>query len=387
MLLTDSALYFRHELIELRMAFGLTRQFCAWMLGISASTLRRWEEGPNVPQPASIVRALSRIENLQREPAGFNEAARRLKAVLEDYAQVLKISRFEGSDQKVLRLEKDLSSTILRAAQSDFQYEKSRNTIISVPFVSDLGLFKESALIDIRNLLNSLARQAREILPDLQSANINSTKLAKYFEYYADECQLEIPNPRYLQSRGETIRSSIENPEITLAIGEWDRVGIQGFIDDHNELMRRYFGEALVAAVAVNDTAILDQVADEAPQLIADAISALNSVNAAGKGQFDSKITAILFDLRMEILSFIDQEGRANRPEIALRLRQRALNAVKHSAIFIGRLLYRTLGFVITNGGNISGLAVLLESQAPGSIRVVYDSFVAAIQALPKLPF
>ncbi|MBI1217830.1 MAG: helix-turn-helix domain-containing protein [Rhodobacteraceae bacterium] len=381
---------FSFELKQFRLAYGLNRSEAARLLGVGPTTLTRWEDGKTVPQTATIWRVINAIENQDLRNALDPKAIVQLTSVFSDLARSLNLPQVQSREQRALKLERDLSGTILRAAQTDFRYADSAKAIEPIPFSEDLALFRNQSLDDIRNLLDSLSRSAIEIIPDIEAANINSRYLSRYLRSYSEECRAATPNPRFLQSRGEIIRNALNSQDIVSALNIWDTNSLANFVDTHNELMRRYFGEALVAAREV-DTASADEgILAKAPDLIASAIRDLNGHNkraGVGEGKIDTRIIGILWDVEAEIKDTLELSDKTNDPQQVSAIRRRALLSVKHSGIFIGRLLYRILGFAITNGGNLFGLAQIAEIARPGSIRAVYDVFVAFIPALPKLPF
>ncbi|WP_372922972.1 helix-turn-helix domain-containing protein [Roseovarius sp.] len=62
--MTDFKDFFSFDLKQCRLGHGLSRSDMAWLLGVSASTLRRWEDGQNIPQTATIWRVLNELERL-----------------------------------------------------------------------------------------------------------------------------------------------------------------------------------------------------------------------------------------------------------------------------------------------------------------------------------
>jgi hypothetical protein len=91
-------------------------------------------------------------------------------------------------------------------------------------------------------LLQSIVSNILETIPHLKNANLNEARLLAAFEVYRVEAEHDYPNPRILHRKGEIIRRQIQDPEIRLALSSWDTAALDGFVSDHQELMRLYFG-------------------------------------------------------------------------------------------------------------------------------------------------
>ncbi|WP_372921698.1 hypothetical protein, partial [Roseovarius sp.] len=332
---------------------------------------------------AKQIRVSPPSSRLQQPP--FNSSERQ-----QALGKHLELSQIETEEQKILKIEKALRTSILRASQTDFQFSRNKRSLEPVPFPDDLALFDRAKESDLRDLVSSLARTSKELIPSVQNSNINSVALTNHLEGYSNECQEIRPNPRYLQHKGEIIRRALASNDILNALNDWDKIGLERFVEDHNELMRRYFGEALQKAREVEIAEISPSVADDAADLLADAIKSMHELNRheeAQAGRIDDKSIAVFFDLKTEIDEILAARERANSPDAIERQNKRALVVAKHSAVLTGRLIFRSFGAVISNGGNLGGLAFVYETASPGSLRAVYEVFERAIPALPSLPF
>lgn len=379
--------FFSYDLKQFRLSRGWTRSFVAWLLGVSASTLRRWEDGSNIPQTATIWRVLNQIERNETSVGigGFDQ----LRNVFTNLAKSLELPQTNSDEEKILKLEKTLKNSILRASQTDFRFSSKSRSIEPVPFPDDLALFRNSKAADVADLIASLARAARDMIPDIERANLNSTRLVRHLESYSDECTAPHPNPRYLQHKGSIIKAALLDEQIRGALGDWDEIALNQFVDDHNELMRRYFGEALARAREIEVAEIDEVVVRDAPGLLSDALASISDANrndADRTGRVDEKAVAIFTDLLRELQDTLEAVERANSPENKERLLKRARVVVKHASVLTGRLLLRITGAVIENGANLGSLGMLLELAHPGSLAFIYNLFARAIPALPPFP-
>lgn len=378
--------FFRHDLKQFRLAHGLSRSDAAWSMGISPSTLRRWEDGSNLPQTASIWRVLQHIDESENTKRIAGIELNELKGVFETLASKMELSSINSNEQKSLKIEKNLSGSVLRAAQTDFRFDEAKRKIVPAQFAADLELFKGLNSSDIRNLLDSLKTSALEVIPDLERANLNSEYLKRHLEKYAEGCASNDPNPRFLQRRGEIIRQAVRSPNISSALNDWDKALLEGFVDDHNELMRRYFGETLERAQEVDAADINPSILDSAAELLTQVISAVNSHEHDASTHYDSKVAAIIWDVRDDLVDRTAEISKANSPEQRDGLTKQALTTVKHSVLIVGRLILRSMGALVSQGGNLGGLAYLVEMANPGTLRFVYEAFARVMPALPALP-
>lgn len=371
------------------MAFGLSRAETASMMRVSPSTLASWENGKTTPQTATVWRVISELSEIPDIRLWEEDANKEFLRIFRGLAEALEMADANPKEQKTILLERDLSDSVLRAAQMDFRFSEKKKSVEPVPFLRDMELFAGATKLDISNLLDSLARTALELLPDLNNANINDSYLSRHLQLYSEECEKEVPNPRFLQRRGAIIRKLSSDPIIAEALNSWDRQLIEGFVDDHNELMRRYFGTALDAARTFEkikpEETVLKGVEDKFAEII--GVLSIEDSSSIIVSPFAPEIKAIFWDLKEETSILIRDAENANSYEAKRNITKRALSAVTHSALLLGRLIYRTLGAVLSHGGNLGGLAAIIELSAPGSLRAAYQFFQNHLSTLPSPPF
>jgi len=284
----------------------------------------------------------------------------------------------------------------LKAALTDFNYDALSNKIIAVNFDKDEATsIMEGIEDDKRNLLDSLQEQSDILIESLsEDANINSNRIVNTLKRYRDQCLKAKPNPRMVHRFGTTFSRCANDDDIRLAISNWDDVAIDGFIDDHNELMRLYFRAALAHAQEV-DAATIDTTEEEPSA--DDFIFVANSIEELqledGSKLVEGDIPIILRDIAREIQEMADAEELAYSVQRKGILRRRRREAIKNASIFVGRFLFCTTLFIVITpnfslgaAGSIASIIGLLEAAAPGTIRSTYDRLRESIPILPKLP-
>jgi transcriptional regulator with XRE-family HTH domain len=338
----DSRL-FSHELRQYRIDNALTRTDAAALLNVSPSTLRRWEDNRATPQSATLWNILARLNSpVVQRFRSYGDVAQ-LKDIIERYARSLDLSPVESYRNKLSRIERTLSGSILRASQTDFIFDDASKALKPVPFVQDLDLFRSAREISVRQLLHDAYHSADELIPKLDGINLEQRYLADALRVYSAQCREDTPNPRILERKGTLIRFVLSSEDISHAVNRFLYKELEQFVDVHNELMRGYFGSALNELRAVSSDSVKDEAAEIAPQQLVSALAELaRFVNPEAKaaGRVHPETVAILDDVRSEVDELVSAYHSSNDPsQRALRL-ARVKVASMHGALFIGRCLH-----------------------------------------------
>lgn len=379
---------FSHELRQFRLEAQLNRSETAAILGISASTLRRWEDGRQHPQSASLWAVINKLNSPVGERRRRYIETGRLKEIFENYARSLDLSTVESFRTKLNRIEKTLSSSILRASQTDFEFDEKTKQLRAVPFVEDLELFDGARSLTVRQLLENAAASADELVPKLNSTNIEQRYVLEALRQYAQQCRAEAPNPRVLERKGSLIKFVYTSEDIPTSVNKYIYFELGQFIDIHNELMRGIFGKTLSEMRSIASTKVDDGVAEFAATSLTQAAELLEEYTKpkkVGSDHIDPKALEILLDVRNEVESLTASYKQSNDPSSReLRLARIKISAL-HGAAFIGRLILRTFGATLEFTSQIASIAAIVEILSPGSLRAIYALFQQAIPELPPL--
>lgn len=386
---TKSFDHFSFELRQFRISSALSRAAFASILGISPSTLREWEDGTARPRTYKLWEVYDRLKIFVDQDKSRGLEADYLLSIFDELIENLKLANIDEREQKFREVDKKLTRTILKAAQTDFGLSKDRRLIVPIPFTEDLELFRSNRILDIEQLLQAIVANINDTIPHIQKANFNEVRLLEAFSIYRTEAERDFPNPRILHRKGEIIRRQVQDSEIRQAVSSWDVHALDGFVSDHQELMRLYFGEALLSAQEVEQASISDSVIDQAGTLASQAIAATESI-ASGVAEnglrVDPRIPAILKEIDYEIDDYLNARRSANTPAVRVQAENRIKNSVKHIGIFIGRFILRsiTIGYKIAT--NATAILAAIETFSPGSFRAIYETIRIAFPALPPLP-
>lgn len=380
---------FSFELRQFRIASALSRAAYASILGVSPSTLREWEDGTARPRTYKLWEVYDRLKIFVDQDKSRGLDADYLLGIFDELIDKLKLANVNDKEISLRDIEKKLTKTILKAAQTDFGLSRDKKLIVPIPFTEDLELFRSNRILDIEQLLQAIVANINDTIPHVQKANLNEIRLLEAFEIYRSEAERDFPNPRILHRKGEIIRRQIQDSDIRQALSSWDTAALDGFVADHQELMRLYFGEALLSAQEVEQAAISDSVIEKADTLARQAVEAAERVSYGLPEQdvrVDARIPAILTEIRHEIRDYEFSRRSANTPVARNQAENRIKTSIKHIGIFIGRFILRaaSLGYKTLAGG--AGLLSAIEVLAPGSFRGVYEAIRLAFPALPPLP-
>lgn len=347
---------------------------------VAQGTIGNWERGITTPM-LGYRRALY-------------EAAIELREDYEHYNAINLAASNSLFDP--VKTSRQLQESILRAALTDFQLASDGTQIIPMPFSNDVASSDIDELeTDRINLLNSLAEQSEAILEELeQGANVPTDKLKRYLERYRDAARVEIPNPRLLNSFGQTISRSINEEDFVSAITSIDQESMQGFVRDHLELMRLYFREALAKAQEIESADIVAELdLDDGKQFSEIAELMEEAKSEHGEPLISKDIPTLLRDISREMrelseaISFSYDQTRKNI------LSKRKSEAFKVGSVYVGRFVFFTalissvsapgvVGYV----GSLASIIGVLEIAAPGTVRKKYEKLRETFPVLPQLP-
>lgn len=384
-----SKLYFSHELREFRQAAGLTRKDMAQILSVSDYTIRSWENGTSNPQSKTLWGVLDHLTSpdIVRIARGID--VEKLRGIIEDYARSLQLSPVENDRSKLLRIERTLSNSVLKAAQTDFRFEGNRKLLVTAPFYADLALFEAADGAAVKGLLEDAADASDAVVKKLENVNIEQRYLSETLRDYAEQCKRGIPNPRILERKGSLVRFVYAREDISDSVNPYLLKEIEQFLDIHNELMRGLFGEALSAARLISSEKVSDKILEVASSPFRDALNQLEEIRrdwkSSNAASVDSSVSDIVSDVGKEVEDLELAVSQANDPNTRAMRLARLKVAAFHGALLLGRLLLRTTGAMLTHGANVAAIAGIVEIVAPGSIRFAYDTLRSVIADLPPV--
>lgn len=380
---------FPRDLREFRLNYGLNRSAVARMLGVGPSTLARWENASSLPQSASVWKMLSQINRISDSGELPKEVLKEAHHIISALAARLKLSDGISDQERLHKIERTLSVSVLKAAQTDFRLNEENRSVEPVPFTDDLALFQNQRLYDVKDLLESLSRQCIDLSNQLDAVNVNSSFLKSNLIAYQTEASALRPNPRWLYRKGELIDLALHNSDFHNAASAQLFGSFEMLLGDHNELMRRYFGDALLAVRQARDVRVKDDDLELALPLFdeaSDALKRIESTATISEIKLSSRVRGILDEVREEISQLAEAWRRINDPNIRQTIAARRAMSSTHAALYIGRLIFRVMGVVIQNAANVSTVALLLEAAAPGSLARVYQDLIPIFSSLPALP-
>lgn len=379
--------HFSFELRQFRLANDISRAAFASILGISASTLKQWEDGTTQARTYKLWEVYDRLKVFEFQDKNSAFETGHLMAVFEELIDNLKLANINDRQIETSEIQKKLTKTILKAAQTDFGLSSDRSLIVPVPFTEDLELFRQNRILDIEQLLQSIVSNIGDTLPHIEKSNLNSQRLIETFFVYVEEANRDIPNPRILHRKGEILRRQILNGDVRSALSDWDIAALEGFVDDHQELMKLYFGEALLNSQEVERANINRNIVDRAAHLARKATQAFEELNQpqTSKIRVDARVSAILHEIAREVSDYEVGLREANTPSAQRDAEQKILTSVKHIAIYIGRFLLRAASFTRQAGLDTVTAAASLEVLSPGAIKDVYEAIRVSFPSLPPL--
>lgn len=370
---------FDHNVFRiLRPNFG-TQFVWASKVGVTQATIGNYER--NRTYPSQEIRQK------------FIDAAQVLRQQKADY---LNFKKDGDTDIDPISAKKTLENSILQAALTDFDFDPEEQCIIAVPFSEDLVSSNIAAIETAKkDLIESLAEQAATLSTHIrEGANINVNRVVDTLEKYATECNENRPNPRKMFRWGSNLSRFSASDEFEYGVNEWDKEAYQGFIEDHQELMRLHYREALARAQQVNATELSeDQALPSAEEFKRVSRIIDDATDDAGQRIFSKDIAILIGDLAREIEEYEHAEvltSDISRKEI---IKKRRIEAIKNGAILIGRFLIFTSFLlvvdpmlVLTTAGSIASIVGLIQSNSSGTLREYYETLRKALPFLPKFP-
>lgn len=287
--------------------------------------------------------------------------------------------------------------SILKSSITDFDFDNEREIIAPVNFKEDKSTYEDKELEhEKNNLINSLAETANRISENLETRNNNENRLKTQLEYYKKYASQETPNPRLLRRCGDTIAQRVMDEDTRGSLNDWDLVEVEGFIEDHKELMRLYFRGTLARAQEVEAAGIDPQFAEIAPQIFDETADMLAQIRKNdGSELVDEEIRALLRDISddikqdLEACEFTTDEHRKSA------LLKTALENAKNGSLIIGQFLFFTTLFVLAPPqvlsilgalGSLASIAGLMKQNENNNIKKKYEQISEYFPDLPKLP-
>jgi len=211
------------------------------------------------------------------------------------------------------------------------------------------------------------------------------------------EAERSTPNSRKLKRLGTTITDMVSEDDTRHSLNDWDLADLDGFSEDHQELMQIHFRQALARAQEVDDQEINAHLIDFAEQSFAQTSELLSAVEKDdGSPLIDEEISSLLRDIAEEISQTRDTMELTNDPNRKAKLHLKIIRAAKNGSIYIGRLLFFGLVFTIppptviaTSVGFLGSLASILgilEITGVVSVRELYEQLRSKFPALPSVP-
>ena len=379
---------FSFELRQFRLSTDMSRAALASILGISSTTLKKWEDGTSQARTYKLWEVENRLKALAEIDKSAQFDYGHIIGVFSELIENLNLANVNSDELRSREIEKKLTKTILKAAQTDFALSGDRRSLVPVPFTEDLELFRNNRILDIEQLLQSIVANIGDTTPHLEDANINSERLCDAFRTYVEEADRDIPNPRILHRKGEIIRRQVQDQEVRQALSSWDTTALDGFVEDHQELMRMYFGEALQSSQEVERANISDKIVSEASKIVSDAVAEIEKYTAnSGAEDFvvDSRISAILVEIEKEIVDYESSWRQANTPSAINAAATKIKNSIKHVGIFLGRFILRVTSFGVRASANMTVLMAAIDALVPGSFRSIYEIIRLSFPLLPPL--
>lgn len=348
--------------------------------GVSQGTIGNWERGITSPQ------------------GGYRKALLLAAEELRGDYQAINASRLARPDTLFdpLKTTQQLEKSILRAALTDFELDKNGLQIVPTPFASDQYSPDIEQLADDKsNLLSALREQAQTIIEELnRSTNVANEKLKRYIEKYRDAASCPIPNPRLLNSYGQTIARAVNEESFSASVNTLDGEALNSFNKDHLDLMRLYFREALGRAQEIDAASLVSELeVDDGTQFreIADLMEEARSNE--GEPLVSRDISTILRDISREMSELSEAELLTIDPTRKGVLERRKGEAFKIGSVYVGRFVFfaalisavsspATVGYV----GSLASIIGLIEAASPGTVRSKYDRLRQAFPILPRLP-
>lgn len=382
--LHDEDLFNHSEFRKLRRKIG-TQQEWGDAIGVSPATIGNYERNQTYPNKATRHKIIIALEHFR------NELAQRLETHTNLFA-----TKSDNVDVDLKGAKTALDNTILDASLTDFKFDNESQTIVPVPFQKDALNSEIEQLEQARaDLLDALTDQAERIIENLgNGVNANIERLLRALGDYRDQCQKDRPNPRILLRVGNLISRSASNDEISYALTDFDQAALDEFSDDHRELMRLYYREALANAQKVEEISIDPDAAENADEDFSAVARELEKVKTPdGDPVFSDAIPTLLRDIASEIREYKETEILSSDPERKAVIKKRRGEAVKNGSILIGRFLIFASFIAVVDptvalatAGSIASIIGVIQNESPGIVRRYYEGLRERLPFLPRYP-
>lgn len=380
--LEKSDLFNHSEFRAVRNQVG-TQQEWAEAVGVSPATIGNYERNltyPNKEIRKSILAAILVFREKQAEILNSAKSASISAEVEVD----------------IVDAKEALEDTILDASLTDFAFDADKQIVIPVPFKADAARAEmEQIKQDRLDLTEALKEQSKKIAENLSAgANANVTRVISALNDYSGQCSKSRPNPRLLYRWGTTISRATATDAFSFGVNEFDKEALEGFVDDHRELMRLYYREALVKAQQV-EAIDVDENAALAMKAEFNEIAEILEKAATDGGElvFSGSIPALLRDISSEIQEYSEAEILSDDEERKSILRRRRVEAVKNGSIVVGRILIFSSFLIVvdpmvalTTAGSIASILGVLQNESPGTVKRYYERMREVMPFLPKFP-
>ncbi|WP_299191909.1 helix-turn-helix transcriptional regulator [uncultured Litoreibacter sp.] len=350
-------------------------------IGVSSATVGNYERNlttPNASRRREIAKAISFFIDQQKRTIDLAEER-------------------VGTNIDVLAAKDKLRDTVLEASLTDFSFDPSVQQIVPVPFAEDEDNRSSKLLEQNRNdLASALREHAADISNSLSNSNIGGLRrLVSSLKSYELECAKVRANPRRLYRLGLTISRASTNRQVVEIVSEEDLSELNGFRQDHQELMRLYYREALLKLQSIDELEIVEQFDLPSGQDFRNFAEEIEKAkDKDGNKIFDPEISNLLIDISSEVQELESDEILADTAATKEIVRKRKGQAVKNGAILVGRFVIFA-GFLVAVdplvaigvAGSIASILGFIEQGKPGLIQKYYEQMRQALPFLPPYPF
>jgi DNA-binding XRE family transcriptional regulator len=377
--LTTNDIFNHNKFARVRPMVG-TQELWAEKVGVSQATIGNYERSVTYPNKQTRKKISDAIVHFRNEK----------KSLLSNPH----MPSIEVSVDPV-EAKHALDNSILNAAITDLSYDEETQQIITRPFASDDPKIELDQIEqDRKDLLESLSQQAAELAISLRDSNANVARLVTTLAGYSSETQKDRPNSRKLFRWGTNISRGSESEDIAFGIKEWDKISLEGFVSDHNELMRLYYREALAKAQQVDSEFVPEDANLPDSKSFSEMAEILETaVDSDGNQIFDADISTILRDIAREIDERKESEILTSDEEQRKVIRRRRIEAVKNGSILVGRVLFFASFLIVVDpmvalstAGSIASIIGLMQNKSPKSVISYYDRLREVLPFLPRFP-
>ncbi|MEO0938286.1 MAG: hypothetical protein AAFY38_09030 [Pseudomonadota bacterium] len=388
---------FSDELRDFRLEYDLNRAEFSALLGVSSFTLRGWENGNQKPQSATLWQTIDRLKNLSSSERNLYSyvSFSRLSEIIETSARQVDSSPALALQTRILRVERKLTNTVLKAAGADFQYVPERRHIAKVAFAGDLALFQAMDGQVVREMIENLKESSRYLSNCLEGSNLEQRYVKDSLNSYSRHLRGEAPNSIFLGRKAELIQFALENEGIEHAIDAYLLMQLRTFLEDHNEFMRKLFGNSFSQDNNLDPSKVRDEIVKFGASALSDVESQLNQLLKPTKqhaGTITEEVFSIFSDIAKEARDLEAMLNSSNTPT-QRRLRSAQLKVTLfHGALMLGRFVFQAILAVLHHSSDekdkakLTNIQRVIEDSENASLRRTYTRLADVISDLPKLP-